>query len=173
MAGNTVLVEYGIQNEQSDLRAHVSVVTGMVYVFPTLAGQTAVATGRYRMVPVYTQGIVTARGYLVPPQAIEGCRKAPIPQQYKSSIRLTDGTSQKGDKAVVIVLQLLRVGMFPLIAQALPVHAKDLQVSGTDILFAMSGRVQVKCDYAGGEIKYGGTGNLFLQFAECNPFKQY
>lgn len=173
MAGNTVLVEYGIQNEQSDLRAHVSVVTGLVYVFSTLAGQVAVATGGYRKVPVYTQGIVTAEGYLVPPQALTGCRKAFIPQQYKDSIKATDSTSQKGDKAVAIVLHLLRVGMFPLIAQALPVHAKDLQVSGTDILFAMQGRVQVKCDYAGGEIKYGGTGNLFLQFAECNPFKQY
>ena len=30
-------------------------------------------------------------------------------------------------------------------------------------------RIQVKCDYDAGP---GGTGNLFLQTAECNPLKQ-
>ncbi len=32
---------------------------------------------------------------------------------------------------------------------------------------------QVKCDFDGGRKELGGTGNLFLQVKEANPFKLY
>ncbi len=34
------------------------------------------------MVPVYTQGIKTAEGYLVPPEDIPGCREIKIPVAF-------------------------------------------------------------------------------------------
>jgi len=49
---------------------------------------------------------------------------------------------------------------------------KDVQLRGTDILVACNKRIQVKCDYRSGK-KPNGTGNLFLQKSERNPFKRF
>lgn len=48
------LVEYGIQNEQSDIRAHVCVVAKRVYVYSTDEGKRIAATGRFKSLPAYT-----------------------------------------------------------------------------------------------------------------------
>lgn len=53
---------------------------------------------------------------------------------------------------------------------------KVIDIKGTDIyVTTVSGKVkiQVKCDFIGGEIEYGGSGYLYLQTAERNPFKRY
>ena len=66
--GNTKLVEYGIHNEGSDIRAHVCVLARRVYVFPTANALACIDAGDYPRRPVYTQingvSTVTAEGYL-------------------------------------------------------------------------------------------------------------
>jgi len=83
-----------------------------------------------------------------------------------------DPPGVKGDRAALIVKGLLVTNKFPLFAgKAELVDAQTLQVKGVDIQVSIN--IQVKCDYNGGPKERGGTGNLFLQVAECNPFKQY
>jgi hypothetical protein len=48
-----------------------------------------------------------------------------------------------------------------------------MQFEGLDIVVATRVRIQVKLDFRGGERELGGTGNLFLQTAECNPTRSY
>jgi hypothetical protein len=174
--GNTQLVEYGIQNEKSDLRAHVCVVAGRVYTYATEDGQAAIATGAFRTRDVKTHNIVTARGYLVPPGRIKGCRWVDIPQVWRThpalKIEHSDSTGVKGERAAQIVRGLLIQNKFPLFAGTADMVSDEvLQVQGIDI--SVTVRIQVKCDFRGGHRDAGGTGNLFLQTHECNPFKQY
>jgi hypothetical protein len=85
----------------------------------------------YRMVPVYTKGICTARGYLVPPRHIKGCRQVQIPEVWiqEAQFSPTDSTTVKGQKAVRIVVRMLRVGMFPLGLFPDIVEQKDIQIN--------------------------------------------
>lgn len=178
--GNTELVKYGIQNEQSDIRAHVCVTVGRVYVYPTAAGIEAINTKRYRRVPVRThvgngRQVVTAEGFLVPPSHIRRCVSMEIPDRLmeKLAFRPEDSTTAKGEKAVKAVTWFLRHGGFPLSVHGEVIHDQDLQVDGLDIYVRLRAKIQVKCDYKGGPKEMGGTGNLFLQVAECNPFKAH
>lgn len=166
---------YGIQNEQSDIRAHVSVVTKTVYVFPTQRGIEAIDTGKYPKAPAWTEDILTAEGYLVPPDDIKNMRRVPIPEHVLQQANFSpyDTTSEKGARAVRVVQYLLRNGLFPLWAHPTIIHDVDMQVEGLDIIVKMNTRIQVKCDYRAGDKEAGGTGNLYLQVAECNPFKMY
>lgn len=182
--GNTALVKHGIQTEQSDLRAHVCPVAGMVYVYPTKEGVAAINTGNHRQLKTRTGAIVTAVGYVVPPSAI--LRVAKVKLGYlltQYPIAYTDSTTHKGKQAVNIVAELFRLGAFPLYLGAQETRSMELQISGTDILIdaKVKLKVQVKCDYNGGEPAKGErstpsgyvTGNLYLQTEECNPLKQY
>ncbi len=76
-------------------------------------------------------------------------------------------TSQKGKLAVRVVCYLMKVGRFPLWINAEESQDREVQISGADIVVCCNRRVQVKCDYYAGPRP--GTGNLFLQKAECNP----
>lgn len=177
MIGNTRLVEHGIQNEASDLRAHVCVLAEKVYVFRTADAvkimNYGIELGRYLPVSIRQPGVdvVTAICYPVPVgdlRTIEVSAQRLIREQRFSP---QDSTSAKGKKAVNVVTQLIRMGWFPLLA----VHAEDstdfdLQVSGVDILIAGKWRIQVKCDYKSG-IGNGCTGKLWLQTHECNPLR--
>ena len=51
------LVDYGIQTEDSDIRAHVSVVAGKVYVFPTKLAVALVKSGKYPERKAWQPGI--------------------------------------------------------------------------------------------------------------------
>ena len=85
-----------------------------------------------------------------------------------------DGLHEKGRKATLLIKGMIRDGMFPMPAIPLEQLDRALQIDGEDIVAWISGRrirIQVKCDYAGGEESLGGTGNLFLQTAELNPLK--
>lgn len=178
MVGNTSLVDYGILNEQSDLRAHVCVLARRVYVYETRAGRALVASqpDKYRHVPVWTQGIKTATGYLVPPGDIPGCRSVEVPAAWLShpmlKIDAADSTGVKGDRAALIVKGLVITNRLPMFAgKADLIEDHVLQVKGVDITVTIN--IQVKCDFRGGPKELGGTGNLFLQVSECNPFKQF
>lgn len=182
--GNTTLVKHGITTEESDLRAHVCAVAGICYVYPTKEGVAAIQTGKHRELKTRTGDIVTAVGYAVPPSAIRrivGVKLGVL--LYRYPIAYTDSTTRKGKQAVNIVAELFRLGAFPLYLGAEETRRMDLQISGTDILIDASFKlkVQVKCDYSGGEPARGErstpegyvTGNLYLQTEECNPLKQY
>lgn len=169
--GNTRLVEYGIQNEKSDYRAHVCVIPRLVYVFKTEKGKLAVQSGRHSHRQVKTGQIVTAIGHTVPIEEIDGIFEIQIPEWVLVDIEPTDNTSVKGEKAVKVVADLIRHGMFPIDMLPDITQSLDLQISGVDIVINLNVKIQVKCDYKGGNKHFGGTGNLFLQIAECNPFK--
>ena len=180
--GNTRLVEYGIQNEKSDYRAHVSVIAKRVYFFPTQIALDAVIGNRdqdgnylYRKVPVNTNGIVTAEGFLVPPRDIDECQNVEIPEDIfeMAEFRQFDTTSEKGRKALVVVKEMLKRQLLEMSLDVKEISDEDMQVSGADILVQLQARIQVKCDWNCGERKFGGTGNLFLQVAECNPWGQH
>lgn len=172
--GNTELVNYGIREEESDIRAHVSVQGKVVYVFPTQEALTIIETRQYKSVAVYTNGIQTARGFLVPPDDIKHCQEVCPPFHVWQAIRFCDHdtTSAKGEKAVNVIRWLLRAGRFPLWLESQIIKDYEMQVKGTDILVRLDTKIQVKCDWKAGD-RPGCTGNLFIQTAECNPFKMH
>lgn len=179
MPGNTSLVNYGIQTEQSDLRAHVCVYAQKVYVYRTPDGVNLIQSGMYQAKPTYTAGIITALGCAVPVSSIPGVASVDIPQVWLDVLNFSerDTPTAKGEKAIKVVKGLLNKGRFPLLPLTVKeVDDRQMQIAGTDIHISleMKVKIQVKCDYKGGVgdgmAKYVCTGNLYLQTAECNPF---
>lgn len=174
VTGNTKLVNYGIQTEDSDLRAHVCVASGKVYVYKTEDGaQLVKRLPPSRLRQTWSNGYVTAEGYPVKPNEIKSCSCVDIPELVWSHINFSrnDNPTVKGQKAIAVVRWMMNRGCFPL----LPLNVEEvddtaLQVKGQDIIVALSinVKVQVKCDYDGGE--GGKYGTLYLQVRECNPF---
>lgn len=72
-----------------------------------------------------------------------------------------------------IVGQMLSGGHFPLPVTPEIITSTKLQYEGLDIIIGLGARIQVKCDFAGGERALGGTGNLFIQTQECNPHRKH
>ena len=93
-------------------------------------------------------------------------------------IREDDDTSEKGRKAVGLIAAMLRRGLLPIpgkVQRLVTDIDKPLQIEGQDIIVefgAATVRIQVKCDYKGGDKSRGGTGFLYLQTAERNPMKK-
>jgi hypothetical protein len=173
--GNMSLKDYGIQSEASDFRAHVAYKAQRVYVFPTKNGLRSIETGNYKELTATQQDIVTARGYAVPISHIDGLSEVLIPLDLHQKIKIENfmPSGEKGRRATWIVATMMKKSLIPLPVIVDFAEELALQISGTDIIVAAKLHVQVKCDYNGGDRRYGGTGNLFLQVAECNPFKQY
>lgn len=170
MLGNTVLVNYGIQTETSDIRAHVCPVVKLVYLYKTSSGLNAINSHQYKTGEAYTNGIVTGVGYLVPPSDIEGIISVGAPDYWWSFFDRKQTTTKKGELAMRMVKKMILSGMIPLISSVMEITERDLQVSGADLLVRADFKIQVKCDFNGGDRTLGGTGNLFLQIMECNPF---
>ena len=80
----------------------------------------------------------------------------------------SDEPSEKGNKAVNIVTKMIDLRLIAIPVKVSEVLDKKMQIKGVDILASALFKVQVKCDWRAGE-----TGNLFLQTAEHNPYKQY
>lgn len=178
MVGNTRLVEYGIQTEESDIRIHVGVYARAIYMYKTKDGQQAIAEGDFRKVPVRTNGIVTAEGLLVPPDCIPGCLPIPIPGDIFEVSKI--GTypeygfqGPKGKAAVCVVKEMLQQGMIPINLKITEIDDKTMQIKGEDINVKANIKIQVKYDYKCGVGHPRCTGNLFIQTAECNPFGIY
>lgn len=175
MVGNTNLVNYGIQTESSDIRVHVSISTRRVYIYKTRAGVEAIASGEFDSVPVRTGNYVTAIGHKVPPAKIQGCKAITIPDRLLDDTCISEqsNTSAKGRAAIRIVKEMLKAGLIPLDLSVNEITDEAIQISGLDIIVKGQVKIQVKCDWRGGPKTWGGTGNLFLQTQECNPFRQY
>lgn len=169
------LFEYGIQVENSDIRAHVSVVNQAIYVFPTRNGIAAIEEHRPDEVPAFQPGVdgVTALGWKVNIDWVNDLRCL----QFNSWPRWSEfseilSTGRKGALAVECVLDAMARGRFPLWLQTGEDKRVEVQRKGTDILLTCQKRIQVKCDYRCGHLPKG-TGNLFLQRAERNPLKRH
>jgi len=177
------LFEYGIQTEKSDIRTHVCPVVRRVYVYPTSSGLMVIESGCYPLVPGYQPGWSepTAEGYLVPPDDIPCCVELKFRDTVWDhlSFRKDEATSEKGRKAVRLVKMMLKRGLLPIPTESEIVEERNIQISGTDIyvkanrLREKDVHIQVKCDFDGGRKELGGTGNLFLQVREINPFGLY
>jgi len=164
------LRKHGIQTEDSDIRCHVAPGTRNIFVFRTAIANAVIASGLY---PVRTAGQpgvigVTGLGAIPPWDAIPGIRRLRwYSVEWWTWFARDQSTSEKGAHAVQVVQHLLGAGRVPLWCGDVD-ESKDAttQIAGTDIVVAGPWRIQVKCDYDAGP---GGTGNLFLQTAECNP----
>jgi len=177
MRGNTKLIDYGIQNDKSDYRAHVCVNARYVYVYKTqLALAMLAAPNHFMKRDVFTGNIKTAIGYTVPWPLIPEIRQIEIPITWWDKIKFDEKetTTIKGNKAVTIVKGMLKRGLFPFFAEGKEIDDIDIQIEGFDLSVFLQINIQVKCDYRGGGKAGmpGTTGNLFLQIAECNPYKQ-
>lgn len=176
--GQRSLIDYGIQNEESDIRIHVSVKTRSIYVYRTKDGLAAINKRNYPVKPAYQGEILTAKGYLVPPEDIGGCLRIPIPPLtfYKAKfpkVKWSGSTSSKGRSAVSVVKQMLKDKLIPIKINITEVNDLDMQIKGIDITVKTEIKIQVKCDWSAGPKNLGGTGNLYLQIAESNPYKLY
>lgn len=168
------LVAYGIEQEKSDLRAHVSVIGRCVYVYPTRNAIERIKAYKYPKGSAYTGDQKTGMGYLVPPYDIPGARVIDVPDDIMVKVNFDprDNTSTKGNKAVSAVRDLLLRGLFPLDSMSEIVEEKDMQINGWDITVKLNFHIQIKCDWKCG-ISDGCTGNLFIQIAERNPNRMY
>lgn len=168
------LFEYGIRTENSDVRAHVCVLARKVYAFRTKDGVTLLDTGNYTLKPAYQTGVVgrTTLGAPIPIKHFPDLRVIKLPGwEIWSAFTETARTSEKGRLAVQVVVDLLSRGGFPLWVIASDDDRKSIQIKGTDIVVFARQKIQVKCDYKGGEGHKDCTGNLFIQTAERNPLK--
>ena len=173
--GNTTLVEHGIQTELSDIRAHICPRERRVYIFPTQAGIEAIDSQRYVVKEAHQEGtdVITARGCWVPPMEIRRCISLAFRDSAWNKLQFRDGDSlsEKGSKALKLVLGIIRAGLFPGSLSGEKVQDLAWDIRGMDIIIRarhMPERiVQVKCDYA------GGRSGLFLQLEECNPLGRH
>ncbi len=172
--GNTTLIQHGIFEDNSDLRAHVGVTSHYVYIYPTqeLKKKLAVSNGTYKQKDVMTGDIITARGYWIPVTDIPRVRAIKIPQHIieQADFREDDSTTIKGAKATRVVDWLLRMGHLPLPVNSEEVTDFERQIAGQDIIIKANLHIQVKCDWNGGAANNSGyAGYIFIQTHECNP----
>jgi hypothetical protein len=171
----STLVPYGIHTEASDLRIHVCVAAARMYVFRTASARRAIATNTFPTRPAFTGSQQTASGYLVPPSSIDGCLSVAVPQIIldRVSFKKTDSTSAKGKKAAQLVELIARHFGLPMPVDVREVTNHAQQIAGVDMIATLPAqRIQIKCDWDGGNKEHGGSGNLFLQFEEINPLHQ-
>lgn len=169
------LVDYGIIQEQSDIRAHVGPLAHTIWVYRTEEMIAIVKTGKYKLKTGGQPGAngVTFAGWPVPFSDVPGLR----PVLWKSCPLWPDfghaqhaiNTARKGELACEIVQRLIRMGRFPLWVYAEEQQDRNMQIDGTDILVAGKWRIQTKCDWLAASIQEGGRGNLFVQYQERNP----
>lgn len=168
------LADYGIFTEQSDIRAHVGPKAKTIYVYQTSAMREFVELNKYATKPAYQPGysLPTASGYCVPIAEAPFIRRLQFESYDWSGFPPSDaGTSEKGAAAVNVVCELLRRGRFPLwILSASESNDRSIQISGTDIVVVGKHKIQVKCDYLAAPKELGGSGNLYIQIKERNPF---
>jgi len=168
---------YGIHNDESEIQVHVCPPIRRVYTFRSGVALDLVVTRRFRAKRAHINKILTGYGYLVPPRLIPGCQQTKLPEVWWQASGILEELgrhrqSQKGSKAELLVRWALREGMLAIPVQAERVRALQEQIRGVD-LKTLPSDVQVKCDWPGGPLAYGGTGHLYLQVAEANPYGIY
>lgn len=161
--GNTELIEYGILNENSDVRVHITELAA--YIFWTKQAQEIIKCNEYPIKPSYQwidlKRVHTADGWCVPICDIPH-KKVILPENYKVSFHANE--RQKGELAEQIVNQLIQDNLFP--SSYLFKIEPDInaQLKGTDMY--LKNKIQIKCD-----LPIEKWGNFYLQIRECNPQK--
>lgn len=170
------LRQYGICEEKSDIRAHVSLPGRRITVYRTEDMLELIARYDYREVSATQDGVDydTARGLLVPlcdiqPQYMLQSNKFPWAQWNHADM----DCGQKGDMAVACVRAAILSNQFPLWVCGYVNSDKELDIQGTDIFVSAYRRIQVKYDAPAFPKSEGGSGNLFIQTHECNPLHIY
>lgn len=163
------LFPYGIQTENSDFRVHVCVKAKQVWYYPTSAG--ILAMFNYPLKDAYdSYGKHSGKGHLVPCRSIEGVKLLKSDPNWFSIFSKDqhhDDETGKGNKAVQVVRNIIYHGNFPFcVKDARSVDDIKLQIEGVDLLVLGDTKIQVKCDWKGGD--WPGTGKLYLQVAERN-----
>jgi hypothetical protein len=174
MTDESGLYKYGIEEEQSDIRAHVSFIGRCVTVFRTADILALVSANAYRETTATQQGVSgpTAKGVLVPiadiePKYILTSDKCPW---QKFNAEKTD-LAALGRNAVAVVKAAIKANKFPMWVCGIVETDKEIDIQGTDIVVNARRRIQVKCDWGACPKEDGGTGNLFIQTHERNPLK--
>lgn len=165
------LYDYGIQNEASDIRAHVCVRVRRCYAYPTKKGLEVMASYPIAYASQFGADGPTGKGHKVPWDAIPLLLACDLDNEWLLGFTKNLPHDEKGLRAQSIARRLMKLGRFPLWCNGEIVTDFKAQMEGEDITAAGKWRIQVKCDFDGGERHLGGTGNLFLQIAERNPFK--
>lgn len=115
-------------------------------------------------------------GYCVPIKEIPHLRALKIHPDRLIGFTKDLPTTIKGNRAVEIVSAYLKAGRFPLWLEGEFVTDKEIQITGTDMKVRGQWKIEVKCDFDAGysdDVPPKGTGNLYLQIAERNPFKYH
>lgn len=173
--GNKRLVNYGIQTDESDYRVHVGYISQHIFVFPTPDGVKAIEENfnTLRRVQGSQPGtnIITFDGFVTPISLIDNLQSILIPSDIYNKFIIHNklSTTTKGLLATSIVAEMLKRGLVMLPVNVSIENDIDMQIKGTDIIIRSNLHIQVKCDMKAGEKRHGGSGNLFLQVAECNP----
>lgn len=169
-----MLYQYGINEEQSDIRAHVSLPGRRITVYRTADMVALIASKTYREVSATQPGVSreTARGLLVPlndimPQCVLHSEAFPWDRYDHCAMDL----AQRGDMAVVVVRASILANKFPLWVCGHVNGDKELDIEGTDLIVIARRRIQVKYDARAYPSSNGGSGNLFVQTHECNPLR--
>lgn len=171
------MVEYGIQTEASDYRLHVCFCTGLLYLFPRFSALEMIESDLYPKAFARQPGVdyATGQGYLLPcdPLVFPDLVEIEIPTDIMQEVdcRLEDSLVVRGQKAERVVRMMFER---KLVQTHLDLNLgstnQKAQIEGIDFI-TRSLKHQVKCDFKGGPRERGGTGNLFIQTAELNPFK--
>jgi hypothetical protein len=165
------LCDYGIMQEKSDIRAHVGVVARCVFVYRTREGVALLLSGKYELRPAYQPGVEgpTAWGAPVPVSHFKDIRRLRVSgwPQFEGWTETLCPT-EKGRRAVDVVVSLLARGRFPLWVTTQEDSRQSVQIKGADIVVFANQKIQVKCDYRAGDAP-GCSGNLYLQTRERNP----
>jgi hypothetical protein len=176
---NIPLKPYGILQEQSDIRVHVSISTRAFYVFKTAGVRDLIISNpdKYKIAKAKQPGVVgvTAEGWLVPVEDVPDLRRVEWNEggfPWWDSFSEEDATSEKGRKATMMVKFLLKKGLIPLWAESEEPSDNNIQIMGVDIILIKNLRLQVKCDWRCGP-RPDGSGNFFIQKAEINPMKKF
>lgn len=175
-SGNTELVDYGIEQEDVDVRIHVGFQTQKVFIY--WREDVIEIMNSYQTRSAYQGNIETARGRIVPYDNIPNICFVEIPMNILMGnwCEQKDDETKKGKCALTIVRMMIENGelqrgcpqFFGLMSQ--DVNDLDMQIKGTDIIVtANCPTIQVKCDWKAGPKDAGGTGNLYIQAQECNP----
>jgi len=162
------LIKYGIFEEKSDIRAHVTYQK--VFVFKTkelinlllLKGNELPEAIAYQ--PNYDEP--TAKGKLVKPKMIKDIRELNFMTWNEWNFNEKWTTTEKGKWAIRCVIELIKIGRFPFWLETKQTDNVKIDIQGTDILVVMDQKIQVKCDYPAFK-----TGNLYIQTHELNPHK--
>jgi hypothetical protein len=175
------MIPYGIEQEGSDIRAHVAPLARRVIVCQTELLRQQCKLKKYPIGRATQEGVtgITGEGPLVPIYDIPDVRILNLTAKnwnfhWESFPLQTDSTNERGRAAVRTVRMILERGRFPLWVKTRESKNEEIQILGTDIIIYKRFKIQVKCDYQAGlrEWHHKCTGNIFMQTAERNPLKK-